>query len=273
MYLCNSFFLLKGALSLFRDSYLASNMRWRMLLQSNSACVLCQYIVKLSRNVSDGGALCNKKKISNGLSNIFVPNNSSTLQQEKHINFHSFLVNNNFPASLPHLFGHILHCNNIAMIIKNVWTIYNISRRENNDYNLILKPTFIYKISWRWWMSLTQSCLSVYLFQCDSVLLPWIPFKSEGVFPPNNKNPGIFEGVIYWASSNDYWAEYLTVRGKRFIYPWHRWCCTGPHSQPDWYLVCAVKYTKVGSCGLVLSHAHNRFSEQAHAQKSNTILN
>lgn len=97
------------------------------------------------------------------------------------------------------------------MIIKNVWTIYNISQRENNGYNFILKPMFIYEISWRWWISLTQSWLSVYLFQCDSVLLPWIPFKSEGVFPLNNKNPGIFEGLIYWASSNDYWAEYLSL--------------------------------------------------------------
>lgn len=38
----------------------------------------------------------------------------------------------------------------------------------------------------------------VYLcLQCESVLLPWIPFKSESVFSLNNKKPGIFEGLIY----------------------------------------------------------------------------
>lgn len=109
-----------------------------------------------------------------------------------------------------------------------------------------------------------QLCL--YL-QCDSILLSWIPFKSESIFSLNNKEkkkPGIFWGAGLLSKLQ--WFEgrvSVTVRVKRFIYPWHRWCCAGPHSQPDWYLVYAVKYTKVGSCGLVLSHAQSRFSEPA----------
>lgn len=52
----------------------------------------------------------------------------------------------------------------------------------------------------------------VYLcLQCDSVLLPWIPFKSESVFSLNNKKPGVCEGLIYWAISSDSCAEYMSL--------------------------------------------------------------
>lgn len=59
----------------------------------------------------------------------------------------------------------------------------------------------------------------VYLcLQCDSVLLPWIPFQSESLFSLNYKKPGIFEGLIYWVSSSDSWAEYLSLSEWRVSY-------------------------------------------------------
>lgn len=59
----------------------------------------------------------------------------------------------------------------------------------------------------------------VYLcLQCDSVLLSWIPFQSESLFSLNNKKPGIFEGLIYWVSSSDSWAEYLSLSEWRVSY-------------------------------------------------------
>lgn len=49
---------------------------------------------------------------------------------------------------------------------------------------------------------------------------------------------------------------------KRFVYPWHCWCFTDPHSEPDWDLVCVVKYTKHSACGFVLNPLWRKMSVQ-----------
>lgn len=72
---------------------------------------------------------------------------------------------------------------------------------------------------------------------CDSILLTWIILKAKQYFPwiiiIKKKSWNLWGADLL---SNLQWlvgSASVTVRVKRFIYPWHRWCCAGLLPRPD----------------------------------------